>query len=79
MSRTAPAIAISSVPMSVIGPSSSGEVLMLKRDGVLMMRSRALSESGGWMALRRCAKMGRRDFAWSIVRPGRRRALRLSA
>ena len=33
MSNTAPAIAMSSVPMSVTGPSSSGEVLILKRDG----------------------------------------------
>ena len=33
MSRTAPAIAVSNVPISVTGPSSSGDVLKLKRDG----------------------------------------------
>jgi hypothetical protein len=33
MSKTAPAMAISSTPMRVIGPSSSGDVLILTRDG----------------------------------------------
>ena len=33
ISKTAPAIAISSVPIKVIGPSSSGDVLKLNRDG----------------------------------------------
>ena len=33
MSRTAPAIAISNVPINVTGPSFSGDVLRLKRDG----------------------------------------------
>ena len=47
MSRTAPAIAINKVPMSVTGPSSSGVVLRLKRDGFWICSSRAPSESGG--------------------------------
>jgi hypothetical protein len=34
MSNTAPAIAISNVAINVIGPSSSGCVLRLNRDGV---------------------------------------------
>ena len=33
MRRTAPAIAMSNVPIKVIGPSSSGDVLRLNRDG----------------------------------------------
>ena len=33
ISRTAPAIPISSAPIRVTGPSSSGEVLILNRDG----------------------------------------------
>jgi hypothetical protein len=34
MSKTAPAIPINNVPMSVTGPSSSGDVLILNRDGL---------------------------------------------
>ncbi|MEO6065144.1 MAG: hypothetical protein ABIP49_05135 [Lysobacterales bacterium] len=79
MSRTAPAIAMSNVPMSVTGPSSSGEVLMLKRDGLWICTSRFPSASGGRMAFKRWLNIGRRVFACSIVRPGRKRAVIFSA
>ena len=47
MSSTAPAIAISNVATNVIGPSSSGCVLRLKRDGVWICNSRAPSAPSG--------------------------------
>ena len=78
MSRTAPAIAISRVAISAIGPSSSGPVLRLKRLGFWICSSRANSESGGWMALKRWLRMGSRVFAVSTGRPGRSRADKLS-
>ena len=77
MSRTAPAMARSNVPTNVIGPSSSGVVLMLKREGVWICNSRVPSASGGCSAVRRCARRGSRVFARSIVRPERSRARRL--
>ena len=47
MSKTALAMRISNVPINVTGPSSFGDVLMLKRDGVCICNSRAPSASGG--------------------------------
>src|SRR5207248_4248811 len=79
ISNTAPAIAMSNVAIDVIGPSSSGCVLKLKRDGVGICNSRAPSLSAGWMAVSRCARTGRRDFAISMVMPDRIRPVTLKA
>ena len=64
--------------MSPTGPSSDGVVLMLKREGAWICSSRAPVESGGWIAVSRLARAGRRGFVESIVRPERIRATRLS-
>ena len=53
MSRTAPAIPMSKVAINAIGPSSSGPVLRLKREGFWICNSRANSASGGLSALKR--------------------------
>ena len=78
ISRTAPAMHMSSVAIKVMGPSSSGPVLRLNRDGVWICNSRANSASVGCMALNRWLSTGRRDLAISSVSSGRRRAVRLN-